>query len=268
VDFEYDVVFYLAHPEDETLFTPGTMETLVVAKKRVFDVVLSHGEGGRLLDVNAAGDVKESTAAPEKVAVVRDREFAKVMETLGVRYEHLYPASARADFAAKDVRGHARAVHGCDETMKRWQELLPDGIAGAMRKLVESIRNRRPRIVVTHDPRDDEDWLDHGHHKALGALVHIAVRLAADPRLAGERPHVVEELVTIAPKQVRADVTLHVKTDIRRRVMAKNISQFEPKKFAEVAQRTDERYVIAWRAQGAASPPGGGSLLGSFLKSR
>src|SRR4051812_22407417 len=53
--FGHDVVFYLAHPEDETLFTPGTMAELVAAKGRIFEVVLSHGEGGRLLERDATG---------------------------------------------------------------------------------------------------------------------------------------------------------------------------------------------------------------------
>jgi LmbE family N-acetylglucosaminyl deacetylase len=259
-DFGEDVVFFLAHPEDETLFTPGTMAALVQAKRKVYGVVMSHGEGGRLLDVNAEGDIHEATgSSPAEVAQVRDRELAHVMEVLGVRYEHLYPASAGADFAAKDVQGHARAVHACDETLARWNEVLPGGLGGALQKLVAMVRTHRPRVVVTHDARDDDDWLDHGHHKAFGALVDLATRLAADPRVPGGRPHAIEEMTTIAPKQVKADLTLHVGNDVRKKVMTKHLSQFDPKKFAEVSARTDERYDVRWR-----TIPHGRALLGVF----
>ena len=267
-DFEYDVVFYLAHPEDETLFTPATMEALVREKKRVFEVVLSHGEGGRLLERDATGRVSEKIGVPpDKVAEVRDREFARVMKTLGLEYEHLFPASAGTDFAASDVAGRERAIHACHETLERWDVIIPDGVATMLKKLVTSIRMKRPRVIVTHDHRDDEDWLDHGHHKALGALVEIAARAAADPRVPGIPPHVVEELVSIAPKQFPADVTLTLGNDMRKRLVAANTSQFEPAKFAEVAQRTEERYVVRWRAKGTEKPPGG-SYLAQLAKAK
>jgi LmbE family N-acetylglucosaminyl deacetylase len=265
-DFEYDVVFYLAHPEDETLFTPGTMEALVRAKKRTYEVVLSHGEGGRLLERDATGRVSEKAGVPpDKVAEVRDKELARVMKTLGLEYEHLYPASAGSDFAAADVQGRERAIHSCVDTLEKWDEILHEGVAGLLKKLVASIRMKRPRVIVTHDARDDDDWLDHGHHKALGALVEIAARAAADPRYAGVPPHVVEEVITIAPKQVPADLTLAVGNEMRKKLVAANTSQFEPAKFAEVAQRTDERYVVRWRAKGVDKVEGG-SLLGLFAK--
>jgi LmbE family N-acetylglucosaminyl deacetylase len=254
-DFENDVVFYLAHPEDETLFTAGTMDMLVQAKRRVFEVVLSHGEGGRLIEKDATGRIAEKTGVPPaEVAQVRDRELARAMKALGIEYEHLYPPEASADFAAEDTSGRERAVHACAETLERWDVLLPDGLAGLLRKLVASIRTRKPRVIITHDYRDDEDWLDHGHHKALGAMVELAARAAADFKIPGGPPHVVEEFVTIAPKQAQADITLQTGTDMRKRLMAANKSQFELQKFTEIAQRATERYVVRWRAKGA--PPG------------
>jgi LmbE family N-acetylglucosaminyl deacetylase len=264
----YDVVFYLAHPEDETLFTPGTMDALARAKRRVFSVVMSHGEGGRLLQREANGRISERIGAPPaEVAEVRDRELARSMKMLGIEYEHLYPASAGADFHAGDVRGHERAVHACGETLERWDEQLPGGIGGIVEKLVASIRSRRPRVVVTHDHRDDDDWLDHGHHKAFGALVEIAARAAADPNVPGGTPHVVEELVAIAPKQVEATITLQVGSEMRKKLIAANTSQFEAQKVAEIAPRSAERYVVRWRAKGSELPPDG-SLLAAFTKPR
>ncbi|HVH43916.1 MAG TPA: PIG-L family deacetylase [Labilithrix sp.] len=266
--FGYDVVFYFAHPEDETLFTPGTMDEFVAAKGRIFEVVLSHGEGGRLLERDATGNLREVIGAPPaKVAEVRDRELAQAMKALGIEYEHLYPATAHADFAAGDVKGPDRAVHSCGETLERWDALLPDGIAGLLKKLVASIRTRRPRLIVTHDHRDDDDWLDHGHHKAFGALVEMAARAAADPRVPGDPPHVIDEFVTIAPKQVPADVTLQTGAEMRKKLMAANASQFEAQKYAEISERAVERYVVRWRAVGL-PPPRAGSLMASFANSR
>ena len=80
---------------------------------------------------------------------------------------------------------------------------------------------------------------------------------AADPKVPGGPPHVVEEFVTIAPKQAQADVTLQTGTDMRKRLMAANKSQFELQKFVEIAQRATERYVVRWRAKGAEKPAGG-----------
>jgi LmbE family N-acetylglucosaminyl deacetylase len=165
------------------------------------------------------------------------------------------------------VAGLDRAIHSCAETLERWDQLLPEGLAGVLKKLVASIRMRRPRIIVTHDHRDDDDWLDHGHHKALGALVEMAARAAANPRVPGVPPHVVEEFVTIAPKQITADVTLPVGNEMRKKLVAANKSQFEPAKFSEVAQRETERYIVRWRAKGA-DKPADGSLLATFAKKK
>jgi LmbE family N-acetylglucosaminyl deacetylase len=120
--------------------------------------------------------------------------------------------------------------------------------------------------VVTHDPRDDDDEiLDHGHHKALGALVEIAVRAAADERYPGGKPHVVEEFVSIAPQQVKADVTLEVGTAMRKKLMAEHASQFDLGKLTSVGARSTESFVVRWRVAGAAVPPGG-SLLGAWAR--
>ncbi|HEY8080405.1 MAG TPA: PIG-L family deacetylase, partial [Labilithrix sp.] len=254
-DFGVDVLFVYAHPEDETLFSPGTMATLVKKKKRLFEEVMTHGEGGRLLEKDASGGVSERTGVPPlEVAKVRDKEFQRVMHVLGIPYEHMYPASAGGDFVAKDVEGHERAVHACGETLEKWDQTLPGGVAGLLRKLVVAIRNQRPRVIVTHDARDDEDWLDHGHHKALGMLVEMAARAAADPRAPGGEPWVVEEVVTVAPKQVETKLAFDVGIDMRKKLMFENASQFEPQKYAEVAQRSVERFVVRWDAKGVSGP--------------
>lgn len=251
-----DVVFYFAHPEDETLFAPGTLDTLARAKKSVTVVYLSHGEGGRLLERAADGQLVEKTGmSPAQVAEVRDHEVARVMKTLGVEFDRLYPASVGADFAEQDVAGLGRATHACKATYERWHEILPDGLGGLMKTLVLDIQKRRPRVIVTHDARDDEDFLDHGHHKALGALVEIAARAAADPKIGGGEPWVVEELDTVAPKQANADMTFELGSGVRKKLMIEHASQFDLQKLSEVGQRTSERFVVRWRAKGAAAPP-------------
>src|SRR4030095_2984057 len=131
----------------------------------------------------------------------------------------------------------------------------------------DDIRTRKPRVIVTHDARDDEDFLDHGHHKAFGALVEIAARAAADPKLTGLPPFVVEELDTIAPKQVNADVNLNLGTDVRKKLMVEHASQFDVQKLTEVGTRGTERFVIRWRAKGAPPPPKG-SLLAAWVHSK
>ncbi len=265
-DFGVDVLFVYAHPEDETLFAPGTMATLVKKKKRLFEEVMTHGEGGRLLERDASGGVSERTGVPPvEVAKVRDKEYQRVMHVLGIAYEHMYAATVGADFVAKDVEGHERAVHACGETLEKWDQILPGGIAGLLRKLVVTIRNQRPRVIVTHDARDDDDWLDHGHHKALGMLVEMAARAAADPRAPGGEPFVVEEIVTIAPKQVDTKLVFDVGTDMRKKLMLEHASQFETQKYTEVAQRGVERFVVRWDVKGV-DLPAEGSVFALLVK--
>lgn len=243
----FDVVVYTAHPDDEAMYAGGTMARLVAAGRRVAFVVQSHGEGGRLLERDASGAIVERRDYPrEHVVAVRDAEIAEAARAIGVAHAHLNAASANLDYAW---------TTSCDETLRRWDASVPGGLTGILRRLVDDMRARRPRVVVTLDPRDDPQASHHGHHKAAGVLADAAARLAGG----------VEEVLSTAPRDAAADVTVDVDPGARLAMLAAYRSQFVADELATdpIAQRPVERFVLRWRAAGAPAAPG--SRLAALL---
>jgi LmbE family N-acetylglucosaminyl deacetylase len=258
----FEVVVYTAHPDDEAMYAGGTMDRLVRAGRRVAFVTMSHGEGGRLLERDGDGRVVERRDYPRAhVLEVRDREIADAARRIAVPFAHLYPGAAEVDFAW---------TTSCPETLAAWQRALPGGLEGMLRRVVADLRARRPRVVITLDPRDDPQASQHGHHKAVGVVVEAAARLAADPRVReGGAPLVIEELLTMAPHELPAGETVTVAVDVgaRLRMLASYPSQFSPEQLAvdPIAQRAEERFVLRWRAAAAPAVHEGARLI-DFVK--
>ena len=254
----FDVVVYTAHPDDEAMYAGGTMDRLVHAGRRVAFVIMSHGEGGRLLERDPDGRVVERRDYPRAhVVELRDREVADAAQRIGVPFAQLYPGSANIDYAW---------TTSCHDALAHWQQTQPEGLAGMLRVLVADLRMRRPRVVITLDPRDDPQASHHGHHEAVGVLVATAARLAADPRVHdGREPHAIEELLTTAPRGLPPEQTVHVTVDVAARVhmLEAYASQFLPAELATdpVAQRPTEQFVLRWRATGAPPAAKGSRLL-------
>jgi LmbE family N-acetylglucosaminyl deacetylase len=252
----FDVVVYTAHPDDEAMYAGGTMDRLVRAGHRVAFVTMSHGEGGRLLERGQDGGIIERRDYPRAhVVAVRDREIAEAARRIGVAYAHLYPADANVDY---------RHTTSCSEALSEWDKHLPGGVHGALRALVADLRTRRPRVVITLDPRDDPQASHHGHHKAAGTLALEAARLAADPKVEdGREPHVVEEVLTTAPLGERADVKVPVHVAARIAMLDAYASQFVPEQVSTdpIAQRPTDDFVLRWRAAQAPAPKEHARLL-------
>jgi LmbE family N-acetylglucosaminyl deacetylase len=239
-----DVVVYTAHPDDEAMYAGGTMAAVVRGGHRVAVVIMSHGEGGRLLELGPDGAVIERRDLPlADVATLRDRELARAASRVGVRFAHVYPADARVDYGW---------TTSCSEALAHWDRTLPGGVRGVLERLVADMRRRRPRVVITLDPRDDPQASHHGHHRAVGVLVELAARAAADRSIGEGPPHVVEELLTFAPKDAPFDVSLDVGSEARLAMLAEYPSQF--REFDDLARRTTEHFVVRWRARGARAP--------------
>lgn len=254
----FDVVVYTAHPDDEAMYAGGTMDRLVKAGRRVAFVSASHGEGGRVLERDASGAVVTRRDYPRAhVVELRDREIEDAAKAIGVTVAHLEPADANLDYGFTE---------SCADALRHWDAASPGGVAGILRRLVADVRARRPRVVVTLDPRDDPQASHHGHHEALGVLAELAARLAADPRAGEGTPHVVEELLTTAPRGVRGDVTVRVDVAARLAMLAAYRSQFVADELAkdETAQRPEEAFVLRWRAAGA--PPVKTSRLAEMVE--
>jgi len=259
----FDVAIYTAHPDDEAMYAGGTMARLAAAQRRVAFVSMSHGEGGRLLERAADGGVEERRDYPRShVVLVRDREVADAAARVGVTHAHLYPADANVDDAY---------TTSCSDALAHWQATLPGGLADALARLVADVRTRRPRVVVTLDPRDDPQASHHGHHKAVGVLAEAAARLAADARaVARGQPHVVEEVLSMAPRDVTADVVVPVDATKRVSMLEAYGSQFTREGLAvdPIAQRSVESFVVRWRAREAPISPERATLLALMSVSR
>ncbi|HEY8078042.1 MAG TPA: PIG-L family deacetylase, partial [Labilithrix sp.] len=244
-DFGDDVAFYTAHPDDEAMYAGGTLAALAHAGRRVSLVVVSHGEGGRLLVSLADGGTAERRdLPPADVARLRDDELARAMHVAGVPYAHLYAATDAVDYGF---------TTSCREAMAHWDSSLPGGLGEMLARIVDDIRAKRPRVVVTMDPRDDPQGSRHGHHRAVGTMVELAARAAADPRVVRTRPpHSVAEVLAFAPRDAHADVTIATGSAARVAMLAEHRSQFVAP-FEPLAYRDDELFVVRWRARGASA---------------
>ena len=254
---EAEVVAYFPHPYDEAFFTAGTLTKLGEGGHKTVVVLMSHGEGGRVLEVNTKGEFVEHYDLPkDQIVQTRDRETDKAAHAMQVETVHMYAGSDNADFGK---------TLSCEETLEKWEQSLPGGVANVLHKLVDDIRTRRPRVVITSDPRDEGGWFEHGHNKAFGALVELAARMAADPRVtSNENPHVVQELLTVAPSNVKPDVSITVGEGARRKVLSLYPSQFRYDKVEDTSGRKVEDYAVVWRAKGVTVPPAG-SILGDLV---
>ena len=246
-----DVVVYTAHPDDEAMYAGGTMAALATAGRKVAIVVMSHGEGGRLLELGPDGKVIERRDVPAAdVARLRDKEIANAAARIGVSVTQVYPAEANVDYGW---------TTSCGEALAHWDKTLPGGIRGTLEHLVVDLRTRRPRVVLTLDPRDDPQASHHGHHKAVGMLAELAARAAADPAVTvGGAPHVVEEVLSFAPQGTKADVAMEVGAEARLAMLAEYPSQF--RELDDVARRSVEHFILRWRARGV-TPGRGGSVV-------
>lgn len=214
-----DVAIYVAHPDDETMYAGGTMSVLVRRGKRVSLTIFSHGEGGRILEDTADGGVHERRdIQPPQLATMREAELQAAVGKVNVPYKFMYNATDFVDFGY---------TPSCKETLARWTSSLPGALAGMIERVAVDIRQRRPRVVMTMDPRDDPQGSHHGHHKALGVVVDLAARIAADPSFAlNAPPHAVEEFITFAPRGLPADITIETGPEPRFSMIREYKTQF------------------------------------------
>jgi LmbE family N-acetylglucosaminyl deacetylase len=239
------------------MYAGGTMAALVARGHRVAVRSFSHGEGGRLVERTPEGAFVERRDYPRAhVARVRDEEFAEACRRGGVDGGHLHAWTDEADFDwTTDLT----------TTLQQWQVRLPNGLTGAVERLVRAVITLRPQVVLTFDPRDDPHGSGHGHHKALAHLADVACRLAGQKVLPDLTPHVVAEVWAFAPQGAVADFELPVDVPRRLAMVEAYGSQFLPRDLEGFARRPTESFCLRWRAGGLGVPPGGSrlkSLLG------
>ncbi|HEX5830674.1 MAG TPA: PIG-L deacetylase family protein, partial [Gemmatimonadaceae bacterium] len=139
----------LAHPDDESLGTGGTLATYAARGVETYVVTATRGERGRFF-------TNENRPSDEEVGRVREAELRAAARELGVREVTLLGYHDGALDAADPVEAQGR--------------------------IVAELRRVRPQVVVTFDP-----YGAYGHpdHVAICQLTTAAVVAAAD---AAHRP--------------------------------------------------------------------------------
>lgn len=153
------VVFLHAHPDDEALWTGGTIARLSDAGHRVVLITATDGD---------AGLASAAFRSEGSLATHRARELEASAEALGV--------------ARLETLGYADSGHLVDATQRLGQTLPFSKIApeAAAERVAEICREEQADLLVGYDPRGGYGHKDH-------VMVHTVARLAQElsqtPRL-------------------------------------------------------------------------------------
>jgi LmbE family N-acetylglucosaminyl deacetylase len=169
----------LAHPDDETFGSGGVMARAVEEGHRVVIVCATRGEAGEIAD--------PSLATPETLGAVREAELRAAARALGVA-DVRFLGHRDSGMAGTPENAHPQALVNAD----------PAVVIG---QLVREIRDVRPDVVVTFEPRG---IYGHPDHMTISERVGAAVAAAADPAAhPGGRAHSARRLYHIGvPKSV------------------------------------------------------------------
>jgi len=141
------LLFFLAHPDDETFIAGGTIARYAAAGVEIGVVCATRGERGK------TGDV----CSREDLASVREAEVRDAARILGIRHLEILPYEDQMLAAAP-----------------------PDEIR---RSMVAALRRQRPRVAITFDPNGMNL---HPDHIAISRFASDAVAAAA-PMVSGNR---------------------------------------------------------------------------------
>jgi len=149
----------LAHPDDESLGTGGTLAHYAQQGVETYVVSATRGEAGRFHE-------NQPRPSNEEVARVREQELRAAASVLGVR-----------DVAILDYKD------------KELDQVDP---IDAVTRIVREVRRVRPQVVLTFPP---DGAYGHPDHIATSQLANAAMVAAADPSFTPElQPHRVSKL--------------------------------------------------------------------------
>ena len=219
------VVFVHAHPDDETIFTGGTMARLADAGVPVVLVVATGGELGEVRP-----DVASRIDSPAALAELRRDECRAAAAILGCRDVRFLGFGGLRDMAGDPANGASGSF---------WST----PVDGASRRSPE-VRAVGASTVVGYD---DHGIYDHPDHVQVSRVVEVAARQAGVGTVYGStvdrehlhfvETHVVEEAVLagdlglarsrlgVASVEVAATVDVTSVLDRKRRAMAAHASQ-------------------------------------------
>ena len=166
------VVFFHAHPDDEAIFTGGTMALLAAAGRRVVLVVATAGEQGE----------PSARVGPDvPLAVRRMGETARAAECLGAQ---------RVEFLGYRDSGHEAAAPA-----GRPAGAFADApVAEASARLAGILAEERAAALVSYDARGIYGHVDHVqvHRVGLAAAARAAVPTVYESTVDREYLHFVE----------------------------------------------------------------------------
>ena len=150
------VLLVFAHPDDEGFGTGGILALLASRGARLTLVCATNGDVGEISD--------PALATRETLAQVRQQELRQAMAVTGVQ-DLRFLNYRDSGMAGSDDNRHPNAL----------KQAPPDDVIG---RLVEVMRDVRPRLVITHDPTGG---YGHPDHVTVYRRATEAFRLAADP---------------------------------------------------------------------------------------
>lgn len=209
------VLFVHAHPDDESIFTGGTIATLVDRGAAVTVITCTRGERGGVV----APDLAHLAGTPA-LAAQREDELAAALAALGVT-DHRWLGEPNARWAGREPRRYedsgmpwgADADVPADPPPGSLTAADPGEVAADIAAVIAATG---PDVVVSHDAQGG-----YGHPDHIRA--HDAARTAAD--VFGV-PFFAIQGLTPAPGSMRVDVTPVL--DRKRAAMAAHRSQLAP----------------------------------------
>lgn len=168
-----------AHPDDETFGCGGLLAKSSAEGVEVTLICATRGEVGEINDSNLA--------TPENLAEVREQELRAACEVLGVKWIHLL-GYWDSGMAGVDDNYHPSSLSQAD-----WTEVVG--------KIVQIVRQVRPQVIVTFDPKGGYGHPDHisMHKAAKEAYFTSSDPLKYSEQLAGGlQPHQANRLYYFA----------------------------------------------------------------------
>jgi len=133
------ILAVLPHPDDETFMSGGTLAHYAARGVRTVLVMCTGGEAGEISDA--------ALATPETLGDVRARELAVSVKALGI--SHVVALGYRySGMAGTPENAHAESFH---------QAELDEAVA----RLLEVIRQERPRVMICPNEQGDYGHPDH-----------------------------------------------------------------------------------------------------------
>lgn len=145
------VLAAFAHPDDEGFGSGGTLAMLAARGAQVTLVCATNGDVGEISD--------PALATPANLYQVRQQELRRAMAVTGVADVRFFNYRD-SGMAGTDDNNHPDSLH----------QAAAGTVVG---RLVEIIRERRPDIVITHDP---SGGYGHPDHRAMSRHTTAAYR--------------------------------------------------------------------------------------------